>query len=62
MMLLSATEAAERLGIHPSLVRFYLRDGRLKAARQRPWMISEEELERFAEQMRPLGRPKARRT
>lgn len=57
MKLLSATEAATRLGIHPSLVRVYLRDGRLKAAREDPWMISERELERFEQHRPKRGRP-----
>lgn len=58
MKLLNAKEAAARLGIHPSLVRAYCRDGRIKAARQAPWMISEREVERFAEVLRPRGRPR----
>lgn len=47
--MLSVTEAAERLDVDPSLVRSWIRDGRLPATRiGRNWALSELELEAFA--------------
>jgi excisionase family DNA binding protein len=57
--LYSVAEAAARLGIDPSLVRAYIRQGRIKSERpEPPYVISEATLVRF-EQNRPArGRPR----
>jgi ADP-ribosylglycohydrolase len=59
MPLYSVAEAARRLGIDPSLVRAYIRQGRIESERaEPPYVISEASLARF-ERDRPVrGRPK----
>jgi excisionase family DNA binding protein len=55
----SVEEAATRMGCDPSLIRRYIRQGRLSAMRigERPYAIASEELERFAALPRRAGRP-----
>lgn len=61
MKLHSVTEAAMRLGIDPSLVRVYCRDGRIKATRTTAgWVISEAALQSFERKERKRGRPPRR--
>jgi excisionase family DNA binding protein len=57
--LYSVAEAASRLGIDPSLVRAYVRQGRIRSERSEPpYVISEAALARF-ERTRPVrGRPR----
>jgi excisionase family DNA binding protein len=51
--------AAARLGIHPSLVRLWAKQGRLKAQKiGRDWLIEETDIERLAAIERRPGRPK----
>jgi predicted site-specific integrase-resolvase len=59
MVLYSVSEASKRLGIDPSLVRTYIRQGRIKSERSEPpYVMTEASLARF-EQNRPVrGRPK----
>jgi excisionase family DNA binding protein len=59
MKLYSVSEAATRLGIDPSLVRAYIRQGRIRSERSEPpYVISEAALARF-ERNRPVrGRPR----
>jgi len=57
----STEQAAERLGITPIRVRQLIRAGRLPAVRLgKVYVIDRAELERFAEQDRPRGRPRKR--
>lgn len=59
-MLLSVTLAAARLAISDSLVRRYIRLGRLKAQRVgNQWALDERDVARFP--ARGIGRPKERR-
>jgi predicted site-specific integrase-resolvase len=61
MKLYSVTEAAVRLGIDPSLVRVYCRDGRLKARQTSGgWVITEAALRGFESKERKRGRPRTR--
>jgi predicted site-specific integrase-resolvase len=56
--LLSVTEIAARLGIDPSLVRVYCREGRIKGEKMgRDWFASEAALARFEKTRRGRGRP-----
>lgn len=58
MKLLTAAEVATRLGIHPSLVRVYCREGRIKAERKgRDWLITESAVAAFEKTRRGRGRP-----
>jgi len=59
MKLYSVAEAAVRLGIDASLVRAYIRQGRIRSERtEPPYVISEASLARF-ERNRPVrGRPR----
>ena len=55
----SATEAGARLGIHPSLVRVYIRQGRIKARRTSlGYLIEDRELARFERSRPKRGRPR----
>lgn len=51
--LLTVTEVAEHLRVHPETVRIWLRGGRLKGFRpggkKTGWRVRESELERFAD-------------
>jgi len=56
--LVSVSEAAERLGIDPSLVVRYIKQGRLRAEQKsRLWLIDEESLKEFASIPRSVGNP-----
>ena len=56
--LVSVSEAAEKLGIAPSLVVRYIKQGRLRAEQKcRLWLIDEESLEEFASKPRSVGNP-----
>ena len=58
MELYSAAEAGARLGIHPSLVRVYIRQGRIKARRTSiGYLIEDRELARFELNRPKRGRP-----
>lgn len=54
---LTTTEAAEVLGIGTRQVGHLCSQGRLGTRIGPNWMISELELQRFAEKPRPVGRP-----
>jgi Helix-turn-helix domain len=62
VQLYSVAEAARRLGIDPSLVRAYIRQGRIVSERSEPpYVITEASLARF-ERNRPVrGRPRRTR-
>lgn len=54
----TTTEAAERLGIHTSLVCRYCREQRLEAINLgKQWMIDEHKLSEFENQERRVGNP-----
>ena len=57
--MLTATQAAEKLGVTPGLVARWCRDGRLKAEKIADvvWLIREDDLAEFAKIPRPTGRP-----
>jgi predicted site-specific integrase-resolvase len=57
--LLNARQAAERLGVTPSLIRRYCLQGRLGTKVGYQWIITEEELEAFEKIPRPVGKPRA---
>jgi len=59
MNLLTVPQAAERLDIGPSLLRRYCRQGRLGTRVGGRWLITEDELVKFASQPRPMGRPRS---
>lgn len=57
--LVSVSEAAERLGLAETLVRRYVRQGRLRGEQKgRMWLIDEESLDEFAAKPRSSGNPK----
>lgn len=57
----STTEAGAKLGIHPSLVRAYIHQGRIKARRTSAgYMIEERELAKFERNRPKRGRPPRR--
>lgn len=58
MPYLNTVQAAERLGINPSLVRRYCLQGRLGKKIGRNYAITERDLERFAALERRPGWPK----
>jgi len=59
MKLYSVAEAAGRLGIDPSLVRAYIRQGRIRSERSEPpYVISETALARFERNRPARGRPR----
>ena len=56
--LLSTPEAAQRLGLSEAMVRRYCAMGRLPAQKVgKSWAIQRREVERFAANPRPAGRP-----
>lgn len=61
MAQLTAKEAAERLGLHPSRVRVFCRTGRIRGATKkgRDWLMSEAAVDAFAEKERRIGRPRS---
>jgi excisionase family DNA binding protein len=42
----TATEAAERLGVNVVTVKRWARGGTMQAIRRRPWLFTEDEVER----------------
>jgi excisionase family DNA binding protein len=58
--LLSVAQAAERLGLSPSLIRRYCRQGRLGVRVGGRWVISSDHLEQFVKEPRSIGYPKGR--
>ena len=60
MDLLSVPQAAERLGLGPSLLRRYCREGRLGVKVGGRWLITEDELVKFESEPRPVGYPLGR--
>jgi excisionase family DNA binding protein len=59
MKTIGTVEAAEYLGIHPVSVGDYIRKGRLRATRDGwKYRIRIKDLRKFADNMRPVGRPK----
>ena len=47
-MMLTLNEAAERLGLSDSTLRWQIRNGKLKARKVGPvWTVSEREVERY---------------
>ena len=59
MKLLSTTEAAERLGVVPQLVRRLAAQGKLRGQKVgSDWVFSEREIARFKALPRVVGRPK----
>ena len=60
MNLLTTNEAAVQLGLDPSLIRRYCREGRIEAQQVgRDWVIEQEALDTFAEIPRKVGKPPA---
>lgn len=55
MTLLTASQAARRLGITPALVCRYCRQGRLGQRIGHQWLITEDELTAFAAIPRTVG-------
>jgi len=59
--LITTVEAAKQLSLSRFRIWQFIKQGRLKATRIGTlWLIDEKELERFARQPRPSGRPKQR--
>lgn len=50
-------EVAKQLGVNPSLVRRYCRQGRLGTQYGKVWLISESQLEAFEAMPRKRGNP-----
>lgn len=59
---MTVTQAAEMLGLRPSVVRRYVQTGRLRAERVNPrlYLVDAASLEEFRQQPRPRGWPKGR--
>ena len=55
--LLDIPQAAQRLGVSESLVRRYCREKRLGQKLGSRWIIALDQLERFEQQERKVGRP-----
>jgi excisionase family DNA binding protein len=61
--LLTITEAAERLGLSPAMLRRYCADGKIPAQKiGRDWAIRRHDVEHFAATPRHSGRPPLRYT
>ena len=59
--LMDTQEAAERLNLSRERVLQFIRAERLRAKKiGQQWLISSADLERFAQEPRPVGRPRAR--
>lgn len=55
-MMLSLAEAAARLGLSPSTLRWQIRNGKLRAVKVGPlWTVSEKEVRRYLAQHRRIG-------
>lgn len=62
-MSLTVPEVAARLGVDPSLVRVWCRNGRLEATKHgRDWLVEESEFRHFEATRRGRGRPKSQVT
>lgn len=63
MAQITVNEAAARLGLHPSRVRIFCRDGRIRGATKlgRDWVMTEAALDAFEKKERPHGRPRNER-
>ena len=61
--MLTTTEAAARLGVTPEAVRKAIKRGHMTATKHgRDWLVSEEEVERYADKPRNKGgRPRKRK-
>ena len=57
--LVSAADAAKRLGVTPGLIARYIKQGRLRAERfgGRVWMIDAASLDEFVSKPRKVGNP-----
>ncbi len=54
----TVTEASEMLGINCSLVRRYIREERIPAAKiGKTWMLAKSEIKKFENKPRPRGNP-----
>lgn len=59
--MLTVNQVADKLGVTPSLVRRFCRDGRLKAQKiGRDWLIDKRSLDSFSGKPRKAGRPYVR--
>jgi len=59
-MLLTTTQAAERLNVTQRMIRKYCQDRRIKATKVgRDWLIEEGALDKFQQEPRKVGRPKS---
>ena len=59
MKVYSETTAAQRLGVTPSRVALWCRDGRLPAPKRgAEWIITERDLDAFERRPRGPGRPR----
>jgi excisionase family DNA binding protein len=59
-MMLTTTEAAEVLGVQPQTVTRHILRGMIQAEKRgRDYLIRQEEIERFKQERRRAGRPKA---
>jgi excisionase family DNA binding protein len=58
--MLTAKEAAHRLGVSDARIRQLLLDGTLSGHKVSKliWLIPESEVDRYAQERRPVGRPK----
>lgn len=57
--MITTTEVASLLGITPRTVQRHIKAGHLKATKYgRDFLITQEELERFKQERKPVGRPK----
>jgi excisionase family DNA binding protein len=58
LALITTTEAASRLGVNQSRVRQLILSGQLPGKKYgRDWMVDEDDLSRYQEVRRPVGRP-----
>jgi excisionase family DNA binding protein len=53
--MLTPEQAARRLGVTPALIRRYCKQGRLGQKIGGRWQIHPKDLERFAQEPRPVG-------
>lgn len=60
MAQITAKEAAVRLGLHPSRIRVFCREGRIRGATKlgRDWVMTEAALDAFDRKERKRGRPR----
>lgn len=60
MDLYNINQAARMLGLSPSILRRYCRQGRLGQKVGKSWIISSSDLEQFVKEPRRVGYPKGR--